>query len=68
MKLDLANLNERERRMLLIGGIAAVVLLEIVVDLTVTAGLSDLTLRDVGVLGLAVCLTGISSQPLPLRR
>ncbi|MBO0788466.1 MAG: hypothetical protein J2P33_20595 [Actinobacteria bacterium] len=48
--------------------IAAVLMLEIVISLTVTAGLSDLTLRDVGVLGLAVCLTGISSQRLTLRR
>lgn len=48
--------------------LAAVVMLEIVVSLTVTAGLSDLTLRDVGVLGLAVCLTGFSSQRLALRR
>jgi len=47
---------------------AALVLLEIVIGLSVTAGLSDLTLRDVGVLGLAVCLTGVSSQRLALRR
>lgn len=47
---------------------AALLLLEIVISLTVTAGLSDLTLRDVGVLGLAVCLTGISNQRLALRR
>ena len=52
----------------LAAALAALVLLEIVIDLTVTAGLSDLTLRDVGVLGLAVCLTGISSQRLALRR
>ena len=44
------------------GGIAALMLLEIVISLTVTGGLSDLTLRDVGVLGLAVCLTGSSRQ------
>ncbi len=48
--------------------VAAVVLLEIVIGLAATAGLSDLTLRDVGVLGLAVCLTGVSSQRLSLRR
>ena len=47
---------------------AAVLLLEIVISLTVTGGLSDLTLRDVGVLGLAVCLTGRHSQRLTLRR
>lgn len=46
---------------------AAVLVLEIVVSLAVTAGLSDLTLRDVGVLGLAVCLTG-TRQRLALRR
>jgi uncharacterized membrane protein YphA (DoxX/SURF4 family) len=48
--------------------IAAVTLLEIVVSLTVTAGLSDLVLRDAGVLGLAICLTGITQQRLALRR
>jgi uncharacterized membrane protein YphA (DoxX/SURF4 family) len=48
--------------------IAAVTLLEIVVSLTVTAGLSDLVLRDLGVLGLAICLTGITQQRLVLRR
>lgn len=47
---------------------AAVLLLEIVVSLMVTGGLSDLTLRDVGVLGLAVCLTGPSTQRLVLSR
>jgi uncharacterized membrane protein YphA (DoxX/SURF4 family) len=48
--------------------LAAALLLEIVISLTVTGGLSDLTLRDVGVLGLAVCLTGVSHQRLALRR
>jgi len=48
--------------------IAAVTLLEIVVSLAVTAGLSDLVLRDLGVLGLAICLTGITQQRLVLRR
>jgi uncharacterized membrane protein YphA (DoxX/SURF4 family) len=52
----------------LMAGTAAVVLAEIIVSLTVTAGLSDLVLRDVGVFGLAVCLTGISNQRLILRR
>jgi hypothetical protein len=47
---------------------AAVLLLEIVIWLTATAGLSDLTLRDVGVLGLALCLTGPSRQRMVLRR
>ena len=48
--------------------LSAAVLLEIIVSLTVTAGLSDLTMRDIGVFGLAVCLTGVSSQRLALRR
>jgi uncharacterized membrane protein YphA (DoxX/SURF4 family) len=46
--------------------IASVLLLEIVISLAVT-GLSDTSLRDVGVLGLAVCLTGCRSQRLVLR-
>jgi len=43
-----------------IRAVAAVVvalLLQIVTSLTISGGLSDLVLRDVGVLGLAVCLT-----------
>jgi len=47
--------------------IAAVMLLEIVISLSATAGLSDLTLRDVGVLGLAVGLTGCARHRLVLR-
>ncbi|MDX6390177.1 MAG: hypothetical protein QOJ73_1240 [Streptosporangiaceae bacterium] len=47
---------------------AAALLLEIVISLAVQGGLSDLTLRDVGVLGLALCLTGVSHQRLALRR
>ena len=47
---------------------AAVLLLEIVISLTVTGGLSDLTLRDVGVLGLAIGLTGGHTQRLVLSR
>jgi uncharacterized membrane protein YphA (DoxX/SURF4 family) len=46
--------------------VAALLLLEIVISLTVTGGLSDLTLRDVGVLGLAVCLAGIPQRRLAL--
>ncbi|MGH3153422.1 MAG: hypothetical protein ACRDOB_22190 [Streptosporangiaceae bacterium] len=46
--------------------IASVLLLEIVISLAVT-GLSDTALRDVGVLGLAVCLTGCRNQRLVLR-
>ena len=45
--------------------IASVLLLEIVISLAVT-GLSDTTLRDLGVLGLALCLTGCKNQRLVL--
>ncbi len=48
--------------------VAGILLLEILISLTVTAGLSDLTLRDVGVLGLAIILTGPSQQRLTLTR
>jgi uncharacterized membrane protein YphA (DoxX/SURF4 family) len=48
--------------------VAAILLLEIIVSLIVTGGLSDLTLRDVGVLGLALSLTGSTRQRLILRR
>ena len=50
----------------LAAALAAILLLQIVVWLTISAGLSDLTLRDVGVLGLAVCLLGSSQQRLAL--
>ena len=46
--------------------VASVLMLEIVIALAVT-GLSDTALRDVGVLGLAVCLTGVRHQRLVLR-
>jgi uncharacterized membrane protein YphA (DoxX/SURF4 family) len=46
----------------LVAAIAALLVLQIVIALTVTGGLTDLTLRDLGVLGLAVCLTGSSRQ------
>ncbi len=46
--------------------IASLLMLEIVISLAVT-GLSDTALRDVGVLGLAVCLTGCKNQRLVLR-
>jgi uncharacterized membrane protein YphA (DoxX/SURF4 family) len=46
--------------------IASVLLLEIVISLAVT-GLSATVLRDLGVLGLAVCLTGSKNQRLVLR-
>ncbi len=48
--------------------LAAVLLAEIVISLTITGGLSDLTMRDVGVLGLAITLTGVSQRRLALRR
>jgi uncharacterized membrane protein YphA (DoxX/SURF4 family) len=48
--------------------VAAVLLLEIVISLTVSGGLSDLTLRDVGILGLAVGLTGRHAHRLVLSR
>lgn len=48
--------------------IASLLLLEIVISLTVSGGLSDLVLRDVGVLGLAVSLLGGKGQRLVLRR
>lgn len=47
-------------------GIAALLLLEIVISLTVTGGLSDLTMRDVGVLGLAVVLASGTRQRVAL--
>jgi len=46
----------------LAAAVAALLLLQIVVTLTITGGLTDLTLRDVGVFGLAICLTGNASQ------
>jgi hypothetical protein len=47
-------------------GLAALLLAQIVVWLWVSAGLSDLTLRDVGVLGLALCIAGRTEQRLAL--
>ncbi len=46
--------------------LAALLLAQIVIWLTATAGLSDLTLRDVGVLGLALCIAGSTEQRLSL--
>jgi hypothetical protein len=43
-------------------------LLQIVTSLTISSGPSDLVLRDVGVLGLAVCLTATTRQRLVLTR
>jgi hypothetical protein len=48
--------------------VAVLLLLEIVISLAVTGGLSDLTVRDVGVLGLAICLIGSTRQRLVLSR
>jgi uncharacterized membrane protein YphA (DoxX/SURF4 family) len=47
---------------------AAILLAEIVISLIAVGGLSDLTMRDVGVLGLAVCLAGRHTQRLVLHR
>jgi hypothetical protein len=44
--------------------LAALLLAQIVIWLMITAGLSDLTLRDAGVLGLALCLSGATRQRL----
>ena len=46
--------------------IASVLLLEIVISLSVS-GLTDTSMRDVGVLGLAICLTGCRTHRLTLR-
>jgi hypothetical protein len=46
--------------------VASVAMLEIVISLAVT-GVDATALRDVGVLGLAVCLTGCKNQRLVLR-
>jgi uncharacterized membrane protein YphA (DoxX/SURF4 family) len=48
-------------------GVAALLLAEIVIWLWASIGLSDLTLRDVGVLGLALCLAGRTEQRFTLR-
>lgn len=42
----------------LAAAVAAMLLLEILISLSVTGGLSDLVLRDVGVLGLAIAISG----------
>jgi len=42
--------------------VVALLLAQIVIWLTIKAGLSDLTLRDVGVLGLSLCMTGTAEQ------
>jgi len=45
---------------------SAILLLQIVITLTITGGLSDLTMRDVGVLGLALYLTGRNRHRLTI--
>jgi uncharacterized membrane protein YphA (DoxX/SURF4 family) len=50
----------------LAAGLAALLLAQIVIWLWASAGLSDLTLRDVGVLGLALCMAGRTEQRLAL--
>ena len=52
----------------LAAAVTAVLMLEIVVSLLVTGGLSDLTMRDLGVLGLALCMAGAADQRLVLTR
>ena len=49
-----------------LAAIAAVTMLEIVISLTMTAGLSDLVLRDVGVLGLALSVMASRHERLVL--
>lgn len=51
-----------------VAAVSVALLLEIVISLTVASGLSDLILRDVGVLGLATCLTASTRQRLVLSR
>jgi len=51
-----------------VAAVAVLLLLQIVTSLTMSNGLSDLVLRDVGVLGLAVCLTATTRQRLVLSR
>lgn len=47
--------------------VAVLLMAEIVISLIITGGLSDLVLRDVGVLGLALAITGSKRQRLLLR-
>ena len=50
----------------ILAGIASITMLEIVISLTVTAGLSDLVLRDIGVLGLALSVLASHHERLVL--
>ncbi len=47
--------------------ISAVLLAEIIISLTISGGLTDISLRDVGVFGLAVMLTTGAPQRLAVR-
>ena len=47
--------------------VSAVLLAEIIVSLTVSGGLTDISLRDLGVFGLAVMLTSGAPQRLAVR-
>jgi hypothetical protein len=48
-------------------GVSALLLLEIVLSLSLTGGLSDIVVRDVGVFGLAVAVFASDPQKLVLR-
>ncbi len=51
----------------LLAAVAAVVMLEIVASLIITAGLSDLVLRDIGVLGLSLSVMASRHERLVLQ-
>jgi len=52
----------------LAAGIGVLVMLEVVLSLVAAHGLSDISIRDVGVLGLALALVGQHHQRLTLTR
>lgn len=52
----------------LAAAVSALLLLEIVMSLVITGGLSDLTMRDLGVLGLAVIVAASADQRFALTR
>ena len=52
----------------LAAAVSALALAQIVLSLTITGGLTDLTMRDIGVLGLALFLTSGVKQRLVLSR
>ncbi len=51
----------------LLAAVAAIVMLEIVTSLIITAGLSDLVLRDIGVLGLSLSVMASRHERLVLQ-